>query len=94
MAALTTKRPDAVILDVQMPQMDGIMLLEVMRSYLRWYEMPVILLSADITDEQAERAREMGVRHILHKTKTSLEELGAAVKDVIKARDEEAELPV
>ena|SRR5438067_8456253 len=94
MAALTTKRPDAVILDVRMPQMDGIMLLEVMRSYLRWYEMPVILLSAHITDEQADRAREMGVRHILHKTKTSLEALGAALKDVIKARDEEAELPV
>jgi CheY-like chemotaxis protein len=93
MAALTTNKPDAVILDVRMPKMDGIMLLEVMRSYLRWFEMPVVLLSAHITDEQADRAREMGVRHILHKTKTSLEELGAAVDDVTKARDQGAGLP-
>jgi CheY-like chemotaxis protein len=65
-----------------MPKMDGLMLLQVMRSYLRWVEMPVILLSAYASEEQCRQAQEMGVRHIFHKAKFSLDELGAAVNEL------------
>lgn len=82
MAALLSSKPAAVVLDLRMPQMDGIMLLQVMRSYLRWAEMPVILLSAHVTDDQSRQAQEMGVRHIFHKTKFSLDDLGAAVNEL------------
>jgi DNA-binding response OmpR family regulator len=84
MAALMEKRPAAVVLDVRMPQMDGIMLLQVMRSYLRWTEMPVILLSAHVSDSQCREAQEMGVRHIFQKAKFTLDELGAAVEEVTR----------
>src|SRR5438067_11840676 len=58
---LLVKLPDAVILDVRMPEMDGISLLEVMRSYLRWHKLPVILLSAHATSQEIDRARRLGV---------------------------------
>jgi DNA-binding response OmpR family regulator len=82
MSALIASPPAAVVIDLRMPKMDGISLLQVMRSYLRWVEMPVILLSAYASEEQCRLAREMGVRHIFHKTKFSLDELGAAVNEL------------
>jgi DNA-binding response OmpR family regulator len=84
MSALIAEKPAAVVLDVRMPKMDGIKLLQVMRSYLRWVEMPVIVLSAYASEEQCRQAREMGVRHIFHKTKFTLDELGAAVTELVQ----------
>jgi CheY-like chemotaxis protein len=44
--ALTGPNPDLILLDVRMPRMDGLELLAVLRSYLRWQHIPVILLTA------------------------------------------------
>src|SRR5258707_399150 len=79
MRALLEAKPQAVVLDVRMPELDGLSLLEILRSYLRWSQLPVILLSAYLNDEQIERARELGVNHVFHKAKFALKELGAAV---------------
>jgi CheY-like chemotaxis protein len=80
--ALVEDYPDALILDVRMPEMDGIALLEVLRSYLRWKVLPVVLLTAHANPQQIARARELGVKHILQKATFSLPDLVAAVDDV------------
>jgi CheY-like chemotaxis protein len=80
--ALVEDYPDALILDVRMPEMDGIALLEVLRSYLRWKTLPVVLLTAHANPPQMARARELGVHHIFQKATFSLPELIAAVDEV------------
>jgi len=85
---LLTERPDAIVLDVRMPQMDGISLLEVMRSYLRWHNLPVILVTAHATPEQLTAARGMGVEYIFDKAQYKLSELAAAIDDVTEARQD------
>jgi len=85
---LLTERPDAIVLDVRMPQMDGISLLEVMRSYLRWHNLPVILVTAHATPEQLTAARGMGVQYIFDKAQYKLAELAAAIDDVTQARQD------
>jgi two-component system response regulator AtoC len=80
---LMLETPDAVVLDVRMPEMDGISLLEILRSYLRWYHMPVILLTAHATKAQIDRAKELGVEHIYQKTNFSLNDLVSCVKELI-----------
>ena len=85
---LLTERPDAIVLDVRMPQMDGISLLEVMRSYLRWHNLPVILVTAHATPEQLTAARGMGVEYIFDKAQYKLAELAAAIDDVTEARQD------
>ena len=81
LSALINGRPDAMVLDVRMPQMDGIALLEVLRSYLRWTNLPVILLTAHANKDQIDRAKELGVEHVFHKASFTLVELLRAVED-------------
>jgi len=76
-------QPELVILDIRMPELDGIGLLEVLRSYLRWQELPVIVLSAHGSDVELQRARELGVSHIFHKANFLLADLAAVVDRIV-----------
>ena len=40
------ERPDALVTDLQMPQMDGIELIELVRNHETLHDLPVILLTA------------------------------------------------
>ena len=79
---LIEERPDAIILDVRMPQMDGISLLEIMRSYLRWHSLPVVIVSAHATLEQIRAARDMGVEHVFQKAAFELSDLAAVIDEL------------
>ena len=46
LVAVATMIPDLIILDAMMPEMSGVEFLQVIRSYLRWSTVPVILLTA------------------------------------------------
>jgi CheY-like chemotaxis protein len=83
LSKLLTDRPDVMILDVRMPNLDGLALLEVLRSYLRWTKMPVILLTAEATPEELRKARDLGVNHVFHKAMYDLNELVAAVDECV-----------
>ena len=88
LAALINGQPDAVVLDVRMPEMDGIALLEVMRSYLRFTKLPVVLLTAHANKQQIARAKELGVKHVLHKANFKLVQLEAAIEDSLPPRQQ------
>ena len=67
LSALLNNGFDAVVLDVRMPGMSGIDLLEIIRSYLRWHALPVAIVTAHGTDEELKRAEELGVCGIFKK---------------------------
>ena len=73
--AVATTVPDVIILDVRMPEMDGMEFLQVIRSYLRWASVPVLLLTAYPDEIPLERAHHLGVKMIFVKTIYKLEEL-------------------
>jgi len=66
---------DLVLLDVMMPEMDGMTMLDVMRKSPQLRELPVILLSALSDEARIQRARELGVSEYLVKTRFSYDEL-------------------
>ena len=84
--ALAQERPDLLILDVRMPDMDGLRLLEVMRSYRRWHSLPVIVVTGLATPDQITRAEGLGVEHVFEKSSFKLDDLAAAVNEISAAQ--------
>jgi CheY-like chemotaxis protein len=78
--------PDLVVLDMRMPEMDGVRFLEVLRSYLRWQHVPVVLLTAYPEGPDIEQAAELGASDVFRKGDLDLEELLAAVGEKLRAR--------
>jgi CheY-like chemotaxis protein len=75
LAALGERVPDAILLDVRMPTMDGLELLGVIRSYLRWSVVPIALLTAYPEDPRLWSVAEHGVTKVFTKSAVRLDEL-------------------
>jgi CheY-like chemotaxis protein len=61
------ERPDAVILDVQMPRMDGFAVLRAMRADDDLHDMPVLMLSGDAQCADTHEATAAGANECLSK---------------------------
>src|SRR5258707_1937136 len=48
---LQERRVDAVILDNEMPKMDGLTFLKTVRSDARWEQLPVVMLTTNVSRE-------------------------------------------
>lgn len=81
LSALMDKVPDVILLDVRMPDMDGLALLEVVRSYLRWATVPIAFLTAYPEDARLWHVAMLGVTRIFAKSKVNLDELLAWVNE-------------
>jgi len=68
LARLNEARPDVIILDLMMPEMDGFEFLEEMRQKAEWRGIPVVVVTArDLTDADRNRLNG-GVERIIQKT--------------------------
>jgi CheY-like chemotaxis protein len=70
---------DAVLMDIQMPVMDGLTATRAIRQELGLTELPVIAFSAGVLAEQRQQAREAGVSDFLAKP-VDLDELVAVLR--------------
>jgi CheY-like chemotaxis protein len=75
LTAVLRELPDVVVLDLRMPEMDGLDFLQVIRSYLRFSSLPVVLSTAYLNAESERRARGLGVATIFEKHKSGPDEL-------------------
>jgi len=67
LAHLAEQRPDVMVVDLLMPEMDGFELLDALRSNGDWRDIPVLVLTAkDLTDEDRARLNG-GIERILQK---------------------------
>ena len=64
---LQGEKPDLVILDVRMPGMDGIEVLEKIRGDTEFKEIPVIMLTAESSDMSIISGLSMGADHYITK---------------------------
>jgi len=76
---LTGKTPDLLILDINMPEVSGLDLLEFLRRRHEWKELPVVMLSSEAADSTVDRALQLGADAYIMKPAT-IEELQKAME--------------
>ncbi|HRQ22245.1 MAG TPA: response regulator, partial [Anaerolineales bacterium] len=70
--------PDLLILDIYMPEVSGLDMLEFVRRRGEWKHLPVIMLSSEAADVMVEKALQMGADSYAMKPVT-IEELEKAM---------------
>ena len=71
LAAIKRRPPDLVILDCNMPNMSGIMVLRAMRGDLKLHDVPVLMLTGRRSDEDEALARFDGADGYMRKPFTA-----------------------
>ncbi len=77
---LTGKRPELMIVDINMPEVSGLDLIEFLRRRPEWKDMPIIMLSSEAADTMVDKALKIGADAYVLKPVT-LEELEKAMAD-------------
>ena len=85
-AVLDGRRPDLFILDINMPEVTGLDLLEFLRRRELTKHVPVVMLSTEASDVMIDRAKELGADAYVSKPVT-IEELERAMDEAFVKRE-------
>lgn len=83
-------RPDAIILDVMLPEMDGFEVVHRLNLNREWRSIPVVLLTARSLSNEERRALNVGRVRLIQKGNFSREQLISAVEDMTGSAPKEA----
>ena len=64
---LRAKKPDLILMDLKMPQMDGLSLIDRLRSNRKWQKIPIFVVSAKTGREDQKSALDAGANRFLTK---------------------------
>ena len=84
-ALLAGNNPDLLLLDINMPVVTGLDLLEFIRKRAKWKTLPILVISAEATDADVNRAMSMGANGYLIKP-VSFDELEKAFHRLVPAQ--------
>jgi DNA-binding response OmpR family regulator len=80
-AMMYDNTPDLVLLDLMMPEMDGVTLLRMIRRSNRWEHLPVVVLTGATDDQKLiARARELKIQDLVPKATFGFDDLLTRVK--------------
>ena len=81
--------PDLVMLDLNMPRVDGLELLRKFRESIRYKQVPVAICTSSSSPQDQEEAMSLGASAFIHKPielEPFLNDVGQAVKDILEGR--------
>ena len=78
-----SNKPDLILLDLLLPDVDGFMILEKIRQNKELLTIPVIVFSNLSEDKDIQRAQKLGISEFMVKSNFTLDELAKKVKDLI-----------
>jgi len=80
---LTGKHPDLMILDINMPEVSGLDMLEFVRRRKEWNDLPIIMLSTEAADVTVDKALALGADGYVSKPVT-IEELEKVINTALQ----------
>ncbi|MFB8788860.1 MAG: response regulator [Potamolinea sp.] len=83
--------PDVILLDVMMPEMDGIEVCQIIKSDSRWKHIPIIIVTALNSKEDLAKSLDAGADDFLTKPVSGLE-LRARVRSMLRIKQQYDEL--
>jgi CheY-like chemotaxis protein len=86
LAAIRSRRPNLILLDMHLPDIHGLELLRHLKADADTSEIPVVVVSADALAEQIESAMQSGASHYLTKP-VSVNELLSVVDELLDKAD-------
>src|SRR6476660_9415944 len=76
--------PDLIVLDLMMPQMDGLTFLRLLRHNHHWNDLPVIVLTGhDDEEKMLEQAKALGVSEVIFKGNASMDRLMSRIGELL-----------
>jgi DNA-binding response OmpR family regulator len=72
--------PDVIVLDIGLPGMDGLALLDAIRGKDRLREIPILILTNHDDPDTEKRSLERGARQFLSKSRTTPDALAGSVR--------------
>jgi CheY-like chemotaxis protein len=71
----TAAAPDLILLDLMMPELDGLGLLEILHADPRWKELPVVVLTGLSDVHTVRRADQLGAKEYMVKASFSIADM-------------------
>ena len=84
-ALLAGGKPDALLLDINMPEVSGLDMLEFIRRRSEWKNLPVIMLSTEAADITVDQAFALGADGYVTKP-VMIDELESEIKQAMEKR--------
>jgi DNA-binding response OmpR family regulator len=84
-ALLANKKPDLLLLDINMPEVSGLDMLEFVRRRSQWNDMPILMLSTEAADVTVDKALALGADGYVTKP-VMIDELETVLKKAFKKR--------
>ncbi|MDR1530386.1 MAG: Hpt domain-containing protein [Burkholderiales bacterium] len=82
---LTERRPDIILLDIEMPRMDGFEFAKLVKSDSKLWDIPIIMITSRTADKHREHAEELGVEAYFGKPYQE-EELLKSMRELLKEK--------
>lgn len=77
-------KPDLILLDIVMPKMDGITMMQRLKKDKEYKKIPIVILTNLGTTEDAERAIKQGAYDFLIKAEWKLEDVIKKIRKILK----------
>jgi len=87
LGALQIMRPDLIVLDIMLPKISGVELLQIIRSSAGVNEIPVLVFTNSFQEDVLERVRQLGANRILSKSRFIPREVVAVINQVLTGSD-------
>ena len=85
-ALLEGGKPDALLLDINMPDVSGMDVLEFVRRRAKWNSLPIVMLSTEAADVTVDKAMQLGADGYVTKP-VMIDELERELKNALSKRN-------